>query len=150
MASRAVTIVRARSATPGPLYPSVFPIVQTFDKNTYYLMIKHLKFNTLQHLFGGNGRKTCTFTLLNLKICTAVTLSDTLVPIPREVFGVSNGGHDFHFTYTGRNAEGVETFKLGLGDGSLPSNNNNNNRRRPPTALSFPTSTTRSIVTSAV
>lgn len=38
------------------------------------------------------------------------------------MFGVQSGGHDFHFTYLGRDAEGKDSFKLGLGDGSGASN----------------------------
>ena len=43
--------------------------------------------------------------------------------VPREVFGVKSGGQDFHFTYMGRDAEGKDSFKLGLGDGGFPPNN---------------------------
>ncbi|CRG91923.1 hypothetical protein PISL3812_08977 [Talaromyces islandicus] len=43
---------------------------------------------------------------------------DSEPPVPREVFGVRGGGHDFHFTYMGVDAEGQGTFKLGLGNGT--------------------------------
>lgn len=43
--------------------------------------------------------------------------------VPREVFGVTSGGQDFHFTYMGRDAEGKDSFKLGLGDGGFQPNN---------------------------
>jgi hypothetical protein len=43
--------------------------------------------------------------------------------VPREVFGVKGGGQDFHFTYMGRDAEGKDSFKLGLGDGGFQPNN---------------------------
>lgn len=41
---------------------------------------------------------------------------------PLEVFGIKNGDHEFHFTYAGRDAEGKDSFKLGLGDGSFQPN----------------------------
>jgi hypothetical protein len=37
--------------------------------------------------------------------------------VPREVFGVRSGGHDFHFTYMGRDTDGKDLWKLGFGDG---------------------------------
>jgi hypothetical protein len=43
--------------------------------------------------------------------------------VPREVFGVKSRGQDFHFTYMGRDAEGKDSFKLGLGDGGFEPNN---------------------------
>ncbi|OBT82002.1 hypothetical protein VE02_09619 [Pseudogymnoascus sp. 03VT05] len=41
---------------------------------------------------------------------------------PLEVFGIKNGDHEFHFTYAGRDAEGKDSVKLGLGDGSFQPN----------------------------
>lgn len=48
---------------------------------------------------------------------------DSEPAVPREVFGVKGGGQDFHFTYMGRDADGKDSFKLGLGDGSFQPNN---------------------------
>jgi hypothetical protein len=44
------------------------------------------------------------------------------------VFGVKGGGQDFHFTYMGRDAEGKDSFKLGLGDGDFQPNNKERRR----------------------
>jgi hypothetical protein len=43
--------------------------------------------------------------------------------VPREVFGVNNRGQDYHFTYLGRDTDGKDSFKLGLGDGGFETNN---------------------------
>ena len=42
--------------------------------------------------------------------------------LPLEVFGIKRGGQDFHFTYMGRDTEGKDSFKLGLGDGGVQPN----------------------------
>jgi hypothetical protein len=47
---------------------------------------------------------------------------DSEPALPREVFGVKSGGQDFHFTYMGRDAQGKDSFKLGLGVGGFQPN----------------------------
>ncbi|KAJ8106291.1 hypothetical protein ONZ43_g7116 [Nemania bipapillata] len=50
--------------------------------------------------------------------------------VPREVFGIQAGGHDFHFTYMGRDPDGKETWKIGLGDGGPQLLDNHHTKER--------------------
>ncbi|KAI1293227.1 hypothetical protein F5Y03DRAFT_388013 [Xylaria venustula] len=50
--------------------------------------------------------------------------------LPREVFGLKYRGQDFHFTYMGRDTDGKNSWKFGLGDGGSAALQSTKSRRQ--------------------